>query len=238
MNAPLGFAPIERRTLADDVVDQISETIRTGALAAGDALPHEEELSKQFGVSRHIVREAVSRLIGLGLVDKRRSRIHVVEILPVVQIAADRKRARIREIFETRRLLEVHLSQLAAERATVAERQAIVTAAERIAAAVSVGQLRALDRGFHAAVAAAAGNGSLAELHAKVLDAVFATPPFDVVLTDEHTPAEAARILADSASRHALIAEAIAGRDPTAAGQAAAAHLDDVERRLLNPGRR
>lgn len=227
------FAPIERRSLADVVVERVVTSIRDGIFRAGDALPHEELFSEQFGVSRHTVREAISRLIGLGLVERRRNRVHVVELLPTVQVTADQRRERIKEIFETRRLLEVHLCELAAQRATATQRKRITAAADRIAGAGSVEQLRPLDRGFHAAVAAAAGNELLSELYAKVLDAVFATPPFDAVLSDVHTPAETSRILADSALRHAAIAAAVTGGDAAAAGRAGAAHLDDVEQRIL-----
>ena len=227
------FAPIERRSLADVVVERISSSIRDGIFRAGEALPHEELFSEQFGVSRHTVREAISMLIGQGLVERRRNRVHVVELLPMVQVAADQRRVRIREIFETRRLLEVHLAELAAQRSTDAQRRRIVAAAVRIRSATSIEQLRPLDRGFHAAVAATAGNALLTEMYAKVLDAVFATPPFDTVLSDVHTPSEVARILSDSAARHAAIAEAVVGGDSLAAGRAAAAHLDEVEQRIL-----
>ena len=72
---------------------------------------------------------------------------------------------------------------------------------------MTVEELRPLDRTFHAAIAAAAGNPLLGELHVKVLDAVFASPPFDTMLRRAAGSADEARILATSARSHTAIAE-------------------------------
>ena len=55
--------------LSDQVADALSAEIRAGRLAEGDRLPTEAVLVEQFAVSRTVVREAVSRLKSLGLVD-------------------------------------------------------------------------------------------------------------------------------------------------------------------------
>ena len=75
------------------------------------------------------------------------------------------------------------------------------------------------------------------ELHTKVLDAVFSTPPFDAVLREADSDEDALRILAESATMHASIAAAVVAGDSEAAGTAARAHLDDVERRIIRKRR-
>ncbi len=137
-------------------------------------------------------------------------------------------------MFETRRLLEVQLAEYAATRATPAQRDEVVAVAAAIDRVTDLEALRPLDRAFHAAIANAAGNALLAELHAKVLDAVFASPPFDTMLRQAAGSGDEAQILATSARSHAAIAAAVAAGDPGAAGAAARAHLDDVEARLLS----
>lgn len=228
----VAFEPIARRTLADDIRRQLEAHIRAGGLAPGAMLPPEDELAARLGVSRSSVRAALRDLLAVGVLERRGNRAHVVEQLPTVDVGDALRAARIREVFETRRLLEVQLAEYAAARATPAQRDEVVAVAAAIARVRDVEALRPLDRAFHAAVAAAAGNPLLAELHAKVLAAVFASPPFDTML--RQAAGDEARILATSARSHAAIAAAVAAGDPPAAGAAARAHLDDVEARLLS----
>ena len=65
--------PLRRRgrTLAEEVVQALSEEIRQGQLKPGDKLPTESEVMASFGVSRTVVREALSRLQASGLVETR-----------------------------------------------------------------------------------------------------------------------------------------------------------------------
>jgi GntR family transcriptional repressor for pyruvate dehydrogenase complex len=225
------FAPVSRRSLADDVREQLAGTIRAGTLGPGALIPSEESLCQQFGVSRTSVREAIRELITLGLIERRSNRAYVVEHLPEVRVEADERNERIREVFETRRLLEVQLTEYAAQRASDAQRDEILALAERIRATMSVEELRPLDREFHAAVAVAAGNPLLGELHTKVLEAVFASSRYGGLLSGPEAD-DVDQVLAESRSVHTVIAQAIAAGDAEAAGDAARRHLDVVERRL------
>ena len=72
MNAPADIpAPLPRRprNLAQGLVESFSERIRGGQIRPGEKLPTESELMRQFGVSRTVVREALSRLQASGLVE-------------------------------------------------------------------------------------------------------------------------------------------------------------------------
>src|SRR5215469_12426970 len=60
---------VQTSRLYEQIVQQIEESIRKGALKAGDQLPAERELAEQFGVSRTAVREAVKALREKGLVE-------------------------------------------------------------------------------------------------------------------------------------------------------------------------
>jgi DNA-binding FadR family transcriptional regulator len=59
------------RTLALELVDAFGDRIREGRLAPGDKLPTEAAVMAEFGVSRTVVREAISKLQASGLVDTR-----------------------------------------------------------------------------------------------------------------------------------------------------------------------
>ena len=64
MNLP----KVTKSRLSDKVAEILYDQIRSGKLKAGDKLPSELELSEQLGVSRPSVREALNRLMGLGLI--------------------------------------------------------------------------------------------------------------------------------------------------------------------------
>ncbi len=66
------LAELKSTTLADGVEDSLLDYIRRSRLEPGDPLPKEEELSQRLNVSRHIVREGISRLKTLGLIESRK----------------------------------------------------------------------------------------------------------------------------------------------------------------------
>ena len=66
-------------TLADCVEDQLLNFMCYRRLKAGDVLPREEELAAHLNVSRHIVREGISRLKALDLVESRKRKGLVVK---------------------------------------------------------------------------------------------------------------------------------------------------------------
>jgi GntR family transcriptional regulator, transcriptional repressor for pyruvate dehydrogenase complex len=58
----------QKRSLPDDVFEQLVEEIVSGRYAPGAAIPSERELSSILAVNRHVVREAIQRLEQIGLV--------------------------------------------------------------------------------------------------------------------------------------------------------------------------
>src|SRR5687767_1944628 len=72
MNAPpLAIRRSKPRNLALDVVDGLVDRVRAGTLAAGARLPTEAAIMEEFGVSRTVVREALSKLQASGVVQTR-----------------------------------------------------------------------------------------------------------------------------------------------------------------------
>ena len=69
---PLAIAPLKKhRNLAQGVVAHLTESIRSGAIQPGDKLPTESEIMRTLGVSRTVVREAISNLQAACLVETR-----------------------------------------------------------------------------------------------------------------------------------------------------------------------
>ena len=61
--------PIKKQTLAERVAEEIARLILQGELGANTALPSEAELSRQYGVSHSVIRNATHLLAARGLVE-------------------------------------------------------------------------------------------------------------------------------------------------------------------------
>ncbi|MEW2395315.1 FadR/GntR family transcriptional regulator [Streptomyces sp. NPDC046862] len=149
--------------LADQVAALLSEEIESGRLAEGDQLPTEVALVKQLGVSRTVVREALSRLRNAGLVEPRQGL--GVFVLPrrtrpldLEAEAADTK-AKVLQIVEVRRGMEGEAAYLAATRATPHDLTHMRQALDTIDSAVgSGGDGVDEDLAFHRSIAESTGN--------------------------------------------------------------------------------
>jgi GntR family transcriptional repressor for pyruvate dehydrogenase complex len=185
-------------------------------------------------VARTTVREAIQQLVSLGVVERRNSRLYVVEYLGVVSAPVDGLKREVRELFETRRVIEIAMTDLAARKSTDRQRSEIGDLANEFEPGIELSQFRDLDHRFHAAIAAACGNPLLAELYGRVLRALFESPAFASLLYTQVNRSQVNEIISTSADGHRKIAEAVSARDGEAAARAAGEHLAEVERRMLN----
>src|SRR3954468_16733887 len=63
--------PVTRRSVPDEVFDQVLSEVVDGGIAAGEPLPSERRLAEVLGVSRPAVREALQRMAQTRLLDVR-----------------------------------------------------------------------------------------------------------------------------------------------------------------------
>ncbi|WP_093020449.1 FadR/GntR family transcriptional regulator [Variovorax sp. OV700] len=218
--------------LADQVADALAAEVRSGRLSEGDRLPTEAALAEQFGVSRTVVREAVSRLKSLGLLDSRQGSGVYVRAAGVEPLRFEMPHVASREavvqMVELRRALEAEVAALAAERRTPEDVRRIQEAIEALHAAVAAGGNGAdEDVRFHRAIAEAARNpfliGTLQYLRQFLHGAT------RVTRANEARRADFAR---EVAQEHARIVEAIEAGDPLRAREAAKSHMDNAIRRI------
>src|SRR5262245_52888606 len=133
------FQKIEREaTLADMVSRQIQGMIVERQLKPNDRLPAERDLAVQLGVSRTVVREAVRSLAAKGLLEVAPGRGGTVVRIPSAETMAemmtlflrgDERALDYENLIEVRRVLEVAIASIAAERRTeedLAEMQVIL----------------------------------------------------------------------------------------------------------------
>ncbi len=233
--AAMDFAPITRETLSAQIRDRLLERITSGALEPGARVPSERSLSEQFGVARTSVREAMQGLLSLGVVVRRGNRSYVAERLPDVSFdQVDDRKQFVQQLFETRRLLEVPMIELAAIRATDDERREISELADGFSADMTLAAFRELDRQFHTALSSACGNPLLVEVYGKVMARLFRSEGLESLLSDEANSAEVDKIVGDAAEQHGRLAAAVADGDVEQAAAEGVAHLQAVERSLID----
>jgi DNA-binding FadR family transcriptional regulator len=154
---------LQRSRLTDQVAEILYKKITDGELKPGERLPSEMELSEQLGVARPTVREALSRLIGLGLVARSDYNMIVAEA-PDLTVRAGLvplflRQWEIRELYEARILIECDLASLAIIKATPEN----IKELREINAKLKDGNLSensywTNDMQFHAQIAAMSGN--------------------------------------------------------------------------------
>ena len=67
----MALQPVNRRSVPEDVFEQILADVISGELVPGESLPSERRLAEVLGVSRPAVREALKRVAAAGLVEVR-----------------------------------------------------------------------------------------------------------------------------------------------------------------------
>ena len=218
--------------LSEQLAEALALSIREGNLAPGYRLPTESALVQRFGVSRTVVREALSRLKTLGLIDSRQgSGVFVRNSAPPpdhLVLASDGSLDGVVQMVEVRRALEAESAALAAARRSAQGLREIKTAIQDLERAVAEGGDGVCeDVAFHAAIARAAGNpyllATLAYLNHFLLDAT------RVTRANEATRADFAQQVRDE---HAVIVRAIEDRDVVAARLAGATHMVNAAGRI------
>lgn len=116
--------PVDSLSLVDKVELRLMEYIAGSEVKPGDALPKEVDLADAFGVSRTVVREALTRLRMMGLVDSLKHKGSVVS-QPDVLMSFERvlhpqmlDEDTLKDIFEMRLVLEVGMADLVFSRIT------------------------------------------------------------------------------------------------------------------------
>ncbi|MBN3764351.1 FadR/GntR family transcriptional regulator [Burkholderia sp. Ac-20365] len=231
------FEKIPNRALSDTVAQQLLAQIDKGTFARGGKLPTEAVLSQEFGVSRTVIREAISRLKNEGVVEPRQgSGVYVSAhgaIRPLrIDYAEAMEGGSVLQILAVRRAIEAEVAAEAAMRRTDADMMAIDAALKKIDEAVAEGRDGvAEDVAFHRAIAAVTGNPYFLQTLSFLNQYLEAGTV--VTRRNEALREDFSRQVRDE---HAAIAAAIRAGDPMAARNAAQTHMYNAARRLAEAG--
>lgn len=223
--------PVPRKSTVDSVVEQLRGMIEQGRSTPGERLPTELELVEQLGVSRTVLREAISRLETVGLLTVRRGLGMFVgdqgslsNCVKLVRTALAFTPKDLLEFTEFRRAVECYAARraaLLANQADLAELQSLCEAID----ADGQGDADAMqaDLRFHLKIIELTGN----QLMRGVLEIV---QEFSLAAMIETTPRPRDR--QESRHRHGAILAAIASGDPDKAEAAMQSHFETTMARL------
>lgn len=218
--------------LSEQVAEALSAEIRAGRPAPGEKLPTEAALVEQFAVSRTVVREAVSRLKSLGVVESRQGSGVFVRQAAFAPLNFDtRSSASVQavvQMVEVRRALEAEVAALAAQRRSADQLKDIRLAMAALDEAVRAGGDGAEeDVNYHRAIAGAAHNPFLIS----TLDYLrqFLRGVTRVTRANE---ARRADFVCQVRDEHEAITRAIETGDALQARQAATQHMDNAIARI------
>lgn len=214
---------------ADDLFRTFAALIESGELKEGQALPPEREIVETYGVSRTVAREAVQALANRGLVEAR-PRYRPVVRRPTYEAAMDTvgtvvsrlltAPGGVKNLFETRILIEAGLVRQAAETASATQVSELARALH--ANKNSIGNCEdfyATDRAFHRLFYEFSDNPVLVAVHKAFVE--WLSPHWVQMPHLEQRNALNYAV-------HAALFDAIQSRDPDRAEKCLRKHLDEA----------
>lgn len=214
--------PIFRVKLYEDVADRVTERIRAEQWRAGERLPPEAELAKEFDVSRSTVREAVRSLQLAGLLrTKAGSGTYVTQSAPTIlqtralaAVMGDREH--LRDLVQARYILEPQMAALAAGQATQEEKIHLRFLVDRMAEQKGRFSLMTAGHAFHMELARMSHNAVLEGFYRSAAGQLRSMRVLES-LTEE--------IYRQGVDEHRAIAEAVAKGDADEAKRLMEDHL-------------
>ncbi|MET1078028.1 MAG: FadR/GntR family transcriptional regulator [Pseudomonas sp.] len=224
----------KHRSLAQELVTELSQQIRDGLIKRGDKLPTESAIMLTQGVSRTVVREAISRLQASGLVETRHGigtfvldtpspsgfRIDPATVVTLRDVMA---------ILELRISLEVESAGLAAARRSTEELALMRAALDGFHNAAHASDAVVSDFQFHLQIAEATGNRYFTDIMTHLGTSII---PRTRLNSARIAHDDQQHYLARLSREHEEIYEAIARQDPEAARAAMRLHLTNSRERL------
>ena len=222
-------------SLAQEVMNDLVVKIRNGLYKPGEKLPTEPEVMAEQGVSRTVVREAISRLQASGLVETRHGvgtfvlppgsqPTHPLDFSTVITIRD------VLAMLELRISLETEAAGLAAVRRTEEQLELMRQAVAAFEAGVSRGDSSIeADYQFHMQIALATHNKYFEDFYRHLGTATIPRTRLD---TSQFSLEPGQNYLLRTNREHENILDAIARQDPQAASAAMRMHLTNSRERL------
>lgn len=230
----MDFKPIKPKKISGEIVDQIKRFIIDGQLKPGDKLFSERDLAERLQVSRPSVREALTALEMMGLVEIRPGegtflkRITSADMIEPLSLSLLMGKDSYEDILEVRRILEVSCARLAAQRRTEEQLTGMEKALEQMEMDIANNVLgEEADMQFHFHVALATNNSLLIRLMNTIVDSIHENLKKNRIILFS-TPGTPQRLLRE----HRAVYQAIKEKAPKQAGDFMQRHLELVQEEM------
>lgn len=222
------------RSLGEEVMNDLTAKIRNGLYKPGDKLPTEPVIMAEQGVSRTVVREAISRLQAAGFVETRHGvGTFVLAPAPTSPPLDFMTVVTIRDVLamlELRISLETEAAGLAAQRRTEEQLLLMRAALDSFDAGVVIGENSVeADFQFHLQIALATGNKYFEDFYRHLGTTTIPRARLD---TSKFSPEPSQNYLQQTNREHEYILDAIARKDPESARAGMRMHLTNSRERL------
>lgn len=219
----MDITPVSNERLSDKIVNQIINMMREGSLKAGDKLPNEALLSEQFGVSRGILREALTQLQSQGYIRRKPKdgtyiQDNIQGMLMNESVNELLKKATYSDLLDFRETLELKMVERVIERASDEEIEELF---DGLGVAGDEEIQHNMDHYFHYKLAQASRNiffMNFIDTYYDLISEIASKSNRDQVRRNQ------------IAEEHLAIAKAIADRDKNAARQAVLHHMSMVDK--------
>ena len=231
--APTDSEPGQNQRLGDRLYGLILNQILSGELRVGDRLPSEHEISRQYEMSRPVVREALLRLRFDGLIVARQGMGTFVTHQPEIRIKTFDDAGNVGFYLraqELRQAIEGDAARLAALRRSRAQLKAIEAAHHAFNALVQkTGPTAEADLAFHLSIAEASGNELYVSVLESILEPVQGFMRLTLNLTRTGTQQRALTVMAE----HEAIVQSVRAQDSEQARISMLFHLSQARGRLV-----
>lgn len=219
------FSSVTNEKLSDKVISQIMNNIKSGKLQPGTRLPNEPELATSFGVSRGILREALTILQARGII-YRKPKEGTFIAPDVLEVISGRREVSVREatylnLIEVRECFEPRVVEKVIELASDDEIEELVELVENGTARNAA---HSLDYYFHY---------RLAELSGNIVFANFIDTYYDIIDELKEKSSRQKNRISQINEEHKNILEAIQKRDSDTARRLMHYHLQKVKEHAL-----
>lgn len=223
--------------LGDQLFDRLTQLIERGEFPEGSRLPAESELAERFGVSRPVIREALSRLRSAGTIVSRRGSGSFVQSRgsratqnPLATFGTLTSLAQVRHCYVIRTCIESEAAFYAAENRSPGALDGLRSALDRLETAIATGQIGMdADYEFHSGVARASGNVFLVG----VMEAMRTPIEFTIDLARSLALRHPMDHLLTVQAEHVRIFEAIENGDAETARISMRTHVENSCRRVF-----
>jgi len=226
------FNPVKRKTICDEIVDQIKQMIRNGELKPGEKLPGERDLAKLLNVGRSSVREAILVLSSIGLVRKSLEGAFINDKFELSYLDLTYSlllnESDYAELYEARKLIETITVELAAQKADVEDISSLEEVlGEMSDDSLSVDDFAGLDADFHANIALASRNKVLFEFISRISDLLRSQVAEKITRFKKDN--KGINIFQKTFNEHRAVLDAIKNKDTVKAKKLMCEHLNSAE---------